>query len=126
MLARLAADTVLVLHMGFIVFVVLGALLAIRWHWAPLVHLPCAAWGAFVEVTGRVCPLTYLENDLRLKAGQAGYAESFVEHYILPVIYPSGLTRNVQFALAFVVLASNLALYAWVLVRRRRASPRHA
>ena len=115
MLFRIAADTVLVLHLGFIVFALLGAVLAVRWRWLPLVHLPAAAWGFFIEISGRVCPLTDLENDLRLRAGQAGYRDSFIEHYLLNVIYPSGLTREIQFILAGVVLVVNAAIYTWLL-----------
>jgi len=119
---RFAADAVLVLHLGFIVFALLGAALAVRWRWLPLVHLPAAAWGVFIELTGRICPLTYLENHFRLRAGQAGYSESFIEHYLLAVIYPSGLTREVQFVLAGIVLVVNVAIYTWLLLRVRSAA----
>jgi hypothetical protein len=119
-LTRLAADAVLLLHLGFILFAVFGGLLALRWRWLPLVHLPAAGWGFFVELSGRACPLTHLENHLRVLAGQAGYAASFVEHYLLGLIYPEGLTRGVQFALAGAVLLVNAAIYAW-LWRRWRA-----
>lgn len=121
MLARLAADAVLVAHLGFVLFVVFGGVLAARWRWAPLVHLPAAAWGAFVEVTGRICPLTHLENHLRLMAGQSGYRDSFIEHYLLPVIYPAGLTRDVQGIFALLVIVANVLVYGWLRVRRRRA-----
>lgn len=120
MFHRLAADAVLLLHLAFIVFVVGGGLLALRWRWAPLLHLPAAAWGAFIELSGGICPLTPLENALRLQAGQAGYAGGFIEHYLLGLIYPAGLTRGIQFALAALVLAVNLAIYAWVWQRRRQ------
>jgi len=119
MITRLAADGVLLFHLAFILFALLGAALAVRWRWIPLVHLPAAAWGFFVELTGRVCPLTDLENDLRISAGQSGYTESFVEHYLLQVIYPSGLTREIQFALAGVVVFVNIAIYGWLFLRRR-------
>ena len=122
MLFRIAADAVLVLHLAFIVFALVGAVLAVRWRWLPLVHLPAAAWGFFIEISGRVCPLTWVENDLRLHAGQAGYRESFIEHYLLNVIYPSGLTREDQFALAGVVLAVNAAIYTWLLLRGASAA----
>jgi hypothetical protein len=121
---RIAADAVLVLHLGFIVFALLGAALAVRWRWLPFIHLPAAAWGVFIELTGRVCPLTYLENHFRVRAGQADYSESFIEHYLLAVIYPSGLTREIQFALAGVVLTVNAAIYTWLLLHGRSA-PRH-
>ncbi len=120
MLFRLAADGVLLLHLAFIGFAVFGGALAVWWRWMPLVHLPSAAWALFVELTGRVCPLTYLENDFRIRAGQSGYTESFIEHYLLDVIYPAGLTREVQLVLAFAVAVINIAIYLW-LVRRRPA-----
>ena len=119
MFYRLAAETVLLLHLAFIVFVILGAAGAARWPRLPLIHLPAAAWGVFVELTGRLCPLTTAENYLRLKAGAAGYSESFIEHYLLPIIYPAGLTREIQFALAAVVVVVNAAIYAWLFYRRR-------
>lgn len=119
MLFRLAADAVLLLHLAFILFALLGALLALRWRWVPVIHLPAAAWGFFVELTGRVCPLTDWENHFRLLAGQAGYAESFIEHYLLALIYPEGLTREIQFVLAGVVIVVNVVLYGWLLRRRR-------
>lgn len=119
MLFRLAADAVLLLHLAFILFALLGAALAVRWRWIPVVHLPSAAWGFFVEITGRNCPLTYMENYLRIKAGLSGYTESFVEHYLLSIIYPAGLTREIQFALAGAVIVVNAAIYGWLFVRKR-------
>src|SRR3990172_9323059 len=116
---RLAADCVLLVHLAFILFALLGATMAVWWRWTPLVHLPAAAWGLFVEITGRIYPLTYLENYLRIKAGQSGYAESFIEHYLLAIIYPAGLNREIQFALAGAVIAANVAIYGWLFVRKR-------
>lgn len=118
MLFRLAADATLLLHLAFIAFVVFGGLLALRWRWIPVVQLPAAAWGGYVELAAGRCPLTELENHLRALAGQVGYAGSFVERYLLPVIYPAGLTREGQYVLAAVVLAVNLAAYALILRRR--------
>ncbi|MGR8930779.1 MAG: DUF2784 domain-containing protein [Gammaproteobacteria bacterium] len=118
MLFRIAADAVLILHLAFILFVVLGAALAFRWRWTPLVHVPAAAWGIFIEISGGVCPLTYLENDLRHRAGQAGYSGGFIEHYLLSIIYPAGLTPGIQYMLAAIVLLVNLLLYGW-LIRSR-------
>ena len=126
MLPNLAADAALVVHLAFIVFALFGALLALRWRWTPLVQLPAAAWGVFVEVTGQLCPLTGLENHFRALAGQGGYSESFVERYLLPIIYPSGLTRHVQLVLAAVVLAVNVAVYGFLLWRRLRHVQRSA
>ena len=111
---RLAADAVLLLHAAFIVFVLLGALGALRWRWWPLVHLPAAAWGVWVSASGAICPMTPLENSLRLAAGQAGLQGSFIEYYLLALIYPEGLTRPVQWVLAVLVLGVNVAVYAWV------------
>jgi hypothetical protein len=119
MLYRLAAEGVLLLHLAFIVFAVVGAAFVARWRWLILVHLPAAAWGVFIELTGRLCPLTYAENYLRIRAGQSGYSESFIEHYLLALIYPSALTREVQFVLAGVVFVINAAIYGWLFYSRR-------
>jgi hypothetical protein len=116
---RFAADFVLLLHLAFILFAVLGAAMAVWWNWIPLVQVPVAAWAMFVELTGRNCPLTYLENYLRIKAGQSGYAESFIEHYLLAIIYPAGLTGEIQLVLAGVVIVINTAIYGWLLARKR-------
>ena len=121
MLLRLAADAVLVFHLAFIVFALLGGLLAIRWRWMVWLHLPAAGWGFFVEVTGRICPLTPLENMLREQAGSSGFSGGFVAHYLVPLIYPAGLTPDVQWLLAGVVVAVNLAVYGGLLVHRRTA-----
>ena len=117
---RWAADAVRLLHLAYIVFVMLGALLALCWRWIPFVQIPAAGWGIFAELTGRICPLTLVENDLRIRAGASGYGESFVEHYLLRVIYPDGLTSAVQAGLAVLVLGVNAAIYGWLLHRRRR------
>jgi hypothetical protein len=118
MFYRLSAEVVLLLHFAFIVFVLFGAVLAVRWRWVIATHLPAAAWGCFVELTGRICPLTYAENYLRHRAGQSGYSEGFIEHYLLSVIYPAGLTRHIQLALAVVVVLFNVVTYAWLLHQR--------
>ncbi len=120
MIYRVAADFVLVTHFAFIVLVVAGGLMVVRYAWFAWIHLPAACWGAFVELTGRICPLTKFENYLRVNAGQEGYADSFVEHYILPVIYPAGLTRNIQLLLAGLVIAVNVIIYATILLRKKR------
>lgn len=110
----LASVLVLALHLAFVLFVVFGAVLVLRRPRLAWLHLPAAAWGVFIETTGRGCPLTLLENLLRLRAGLDGYAEGFLEHYILWLLYPEGLTRTLQFVLAGIVLAVNGALYAWI------------
>ena len=121
MLLRLSADAVLVFHLAFIVFALLGGLLAIRWRWMVWLHLPAAGWAFFVEVTGRICPLTPLENMLREQAGSSGFSGGFVAHYLVPLIYPAGLTPDIQWLLAGVVVAVNLAVYGGLLVHRRTA-----
>ncbi len=118
MLYRLGAEAVLLAHFGFILFALFGATLIARWRWIMAVHLPAAAWGGFVELTGRVCPLTYAENYLRNRAGQSGYSQGFIEHYLLPIIYPAGLTQQVQYVLAGVVVLVNVVIYGWLLFRR--------
>jgi hypothetical protein len=119
MLYRYAAEAVLLLHLLFIAFVVLGSLLTVWRRRVLFIHLPAAAWGAFVELTGRVCPLTSLENTLLIKAGTAGYSESFVEHYLLRIIYPEGLTREIQYILGGLVIVVNVTFYLWLFHRLR-------
>jgi hypothetical protein len=118
MLARWAADSVLLFHAAFILFAVFGAAFALKYRWAVFVHLPCALWAALVVGFGWMCPLTPLEQTLRRAAGQTGYSGSFVEHYLLSAIYPPGLTRNVQMMLAVSVVAVNVVLY-WRVWRQR-------
>lgn len=119
MVYRLAAVAVLLVHLVFILFVLLGAVLVARRRGFALLHLPVAAWGFYVEAGGRGCPLTGLENWLRLRGGQSGYGEGFVEHYLLWMIYPAGLARRDEYLLAAVVLAVNAALYWWALRAHR-------
>ena len=117
MLYHIAADVVVAFHLAFVVFVPFGALLALKWHWIPWVHLPAAAWGLFIELTGRGCPLTDLENALRANAGESGYAGGFIEHYLVTIIYPAGLTGGDQFVLLLAVIATNSLTYGWLHVR---------
>ena len=119
MIYRTLADATLVLHLAFIAFIVLGGLAVARWPRIVWFHLPAAAWGVLIELGGWICPLTPLENWLRLLAGEQGYSESFVERYLLPIVYPDALTRNVQFVLAALVVAVNLTIYSFVWRRRR-------
>jgi hypothetical protein len=114
---RLLADAVVGVHVLFLLFVVLGGVLVLRRPRLAWAHLPCAAWGALIEFAGWICPLTPLENWLRRRGGAAGYPGGFIEHYVLPVLYPSGLTRGVQLALGAAVLLINAAVY-WTLWRR--------
>jgi Protein of Unknown function (DUF2784) len=116
------ADLLVVLHLLFLAFVGLGGLLVLRWRWLAWVHLPAALWGAGIELTGGICPLTPLEQELRRRAGEASYQGDFVTHYLLPVLYPAGLTRGTQLGLAALVMGVNLVIYAVVLSRRRRST----
>ena len=118
---RTLADVVVTLHFGFVLFVVLGGVVVLRWRRAAYAHLPCAAWGALIEFGGWVCPLTPLEKHLRTLGHQAGYAETFVEHYITRVMYPAGLTRGMQLAIGAFVIAVNVAVY-WRVFRKTRRS----
>jgi hypothetical protein len=121
MIDRLLADATVALHFAFIVFVVAGGLLVMRYPRVAWVHLPAVAWVVWLELTGAICPLTPLENALRARAGDAGYAGGFIDHYLMPVIYPAGLTPNVQVWLGLGVLALNIAIYVTAWRRRRRA-----
>lgn len=117
MLYRFLADALVVVHGAFVLFVVFGGFLVlwkIRVAW---VHIPAALWGAYVEFAGKICPLTPLENHFRRLAGERGYTEDFIDHYLIPLMYPEGLTRDIQFILGLVVLAINLIAYGLV-VRR--------
>ena len=116
---RLLADAVLLVHLAFVVFVVLGGVLVWRWPAAAWVHLPAAVWGVLIEFAGWICPLTPLENGLRARAGEPGYAGDFVGHYLTAAIYPEGLTRTMQRVLGTAVLLLNLCLYAAALIHFR-------
>jgi len=122
MLARLAADLVVLLHLAFVGYVVAGGLLVLRWPRTAWAHLPAAVWAAVLEWMGWICPLTPLENTLRARGGEAGYTGGFVEHYLLPVLYPADLTRQIQVGLGLLVVAINLVVYGLVIRRRRRGS----
>jgi hypothetical protein len=121
MMYRILADLVVGVHALFVAFVVIGGLLALRWPWVAALHLPAAVWGALIEFQGWICPLTPLEQSLRAAAGEAGYRGGFIEHYLLPVLYPSGLTRDVQVVLGSLVLLVNVAIYGFLLRRGRPA-----
>lgn len=111
---RLGADLVLPFHLAFVLFVLAGGLLVLKWPRLAWLHLPAVAWGAVVEFTGWICPLTPLENALRAMARAAAYDSDFIAHYILPLLYPAQLTRDIQLILGFVVLGVNVALYGWL------------
>ena len=115
----LLADLVVGLHFLFVVFVVIGGLLVLRWRWMMWLHLPAAVWGALIEFRGWICPLTPLEKSLRARAGDAGYEGGFIDHYLLPVLYPGALTREIQVMLGVLVIVANFAIY-WLAMRRKR------
>ena len=120
MFYRLAADAVVFSHLLFILFVLCGGLLVLRWNWLAWLHLPAVTWGMAVEFFHLYCPLTPLENRLRRAAGESGYNGGFIEHYLLPLIYPSGLTPSIQWVLGGLVLVLNLAVYLGLVLRQNR------
>lgn len=119
MFYRLLADLVMLLHFAYIVFVVGGALLVLYRRWWVWLHLPAIAWGVWLEFFSKACPLTPLENSLRVRAGQAGYAGGFIDHYLARAIYPEGLTPRSQIVIGAFVVILNAALYWWVWRRIR-------
>ena len=122
MLQSVLADITLVVHLAFILFVVLGGLLVLRWSWLAFAHLPAVCWGAAIEFGNRVCPLTPMEQNLRLAAHEGGYAGGFIEHYLIPLIYPDELTRDVQLGLGLFVLLVNALIYGYWLIRRKKVT----
>jgi len=118
MIYQVLADAVIVLHSTFVLFVVLGALLVLKWRRVAWLHAPAATWGVLIEFAGWTCPLTPLENALRMRAGQQVYSGGFIEHYILPVLYPEGLTHSSQVALGAAALFINVVVY-WCVFRQR-------
>lgn len=120
MIYRILADTVVTLHFGFILFVVFGGLLAILRRWILLLHLPAVIWGALIEFQGWLCPLTTLEWELRRAGGEAAYGRGFIEHYLVPIVYPDRLTPELQAVLGAAVLLINGAVYGWLFRHRNR------
>jgi len=118
------ADLVALIHFAFIVFAILGGLLALRWHWVPWAHIPAVVWGTMIELFGCFCPLTPLENSLRRAGGSAEYLGGFIERYLMPLIYPEALTRELQLVLGGVLVAFNLVVYlvVWRRFQARKAS----
>jgi len=116
------ADLIVAFHFLFVVFVVMGGFLVLRWPWVAYLHVPAAVWGVLIELAGWICPLTPLEKRLRVEAGGAGYQGGFIENYILPVLYPSALTRGIQIFLGSLVLILNVAVYWHLWSRSRRAA----
>lgn len=114
---RVLADTVLVIHLAFVAFVLFGGMIVLRWPRFAWLHLPAAFWGVFIEFSGRICPLTPLENWLRVRGGERGYSGGFVDHYLTSLIYPDGLTRAMQVGIGLFVFAFNVFVY-WRVLRR--------
>lgn len=113
----MAADLLVLLHLAFIIFVVAGGFAVFKWPWMALIHIPAATWGALIEYNNWICPLTPWENRLRQLAGDEGYSEGFIEHYILQVVYPPGLTRDIQTTLGTIVVVINLLVYGLLIYR---------
>ncbi len=111
MLNLVVADLIVLLHFSYILFVVFGGLLVLKWRRVAWGHIPCVIWGVAIEFTGWICPLTPIENILRYSGGSGGYSNSFIEHYLLPVIYPTGLTRELQLLMGVAVIAINVVIY---------------
>jgi hypothetical protein len=122
MIHRILADLVLLLHLGFIFFVVAGGLLVAWRRWVAWVHLPVALWGALITLIGWTCPLTPLENHLRHLGGQAGYDGSFIEHYLISIIYPQGIGPTGWILMGVGVVVVNLVIYGWIFRGKRRAT----
>ncbi len=120
MVYRALADLVVVVHFFFVLFAVLGAFILLKWPRLVWVHVPAVMWAALIEFAGWICPLTPLEKWLRVQAGAVAYDGGFIDHYVLPLLYPAGLTRGVQIALGVFVLFVNLGIYGWLLRRRAR------
>ena len=124
MIAGLSADAVVLLHLGFILFVALGGFLVLRWRRVAWAHLPAAIWGTLIELTGWICPLTPLENRLRAAAGDPAYTGGFIDRYIMPIVYPPGLSRSMQVVIGCAVIGFNLLIYGLVFIRRLQRTKR--
>lgn len=120
MLPEFAADLVVLLHFAFILFVVLGGFFALKWRWLAWLHVPAVLWGVWIEFSGGICPLTPLENLLRQAGGEQGYSGDFIARYLLPLIYPADLTREVQFVLGLGLVILNVLVYAIWFARRKK------
>ena len=121
----LLANLVLIVHLAFVVFVLCGGLLVLRWRWIAWLHVPAIAWGAFVEFSGWICPLTPLENWLHAQGGDISYRSDFIAQYLLPLLYPGDLTRDLQLLLGTVVIVLNAAVYWWLWQMQARGASRN-
>jgi hypothetical protein len=125
MIYHLAADLLLITHLAFVAFVLFGALLVLRWPRLLWFHVAAVLWGVLVELTGAICPLTPLEVRLRQLGGEMGYQGDFIGHYITTMLYPAGLTRQVQIGLGFAALVPNAVAYGYLMVRKKRIRRRN-
>jgi hypothetical protein len=119
------ADVIVLVHLAFILFVAVGGLLVLRWPRLAWVHVPAVVWGALIELADWICPLTPLENRLRATAAEEAFAGGFIDQYIMPIVYPAGLTRGMQLTLGAAVIAVNLVVYGSLVFRRKRRSSHH-
>jgi len=117
MIYSIAADALLIIHLAFILFVLVGGLLILKWRWIVTLHLPAVCWGVLVEFNHWICPLTPWENALRRSAGETSYETGFIEHYLSPIIYPAQLTDQLQLILGGIVIVINMAIYSWLIVK---------
>jgi uncharacterized membrane protein YhhN len=124
MLYGVLADLVLLIHLSFVLFVVGGGLLVLKWPRVGWLHMPAAAWGAVIELTGWICPLTPLENRFLMQSGKSAYEGDFIGHYVLSILYPTALTRQIQITLGLIVVLINVGAYGWLLIRTRRIQSR--
>jgi len=120
MIAKLIADALVVLHFLFIIFVIFGGFSTLKWPRIALIHIPCAIWGALIEFYGWVCPLTHFEHYFRETASGVGYSGGFIQHYLIPIIYPYGLTKDIQLGLGIMVVSLNLFIYLIVIYKKVR------
>jgi hypothetical protein len=119
-LFQVLADGVVILHLCFIFFVIFGGIIAVLWPKVLWIQIPCVMWGITIELAGLICPLTPLENYLRQQAGQMLYSGDFIMHYIEPVIYPEGFTREFQILMGFLAFVVNALVYIWLFSHRKR------
>ncbi len=122
MIYRILADLVVLIHFSFIIFVVTGGFFVIKWQKVLFFHIPAVVWGVLIEFTGWICPLTPLENELRLAGGEAGFTGGFIDKYIVALIYPEELTRSVQILLGFVVIVINVSIYGYLIYKLKKTS----
>ena len=122
MFYRVIADALVVIHFAFIIFVIFGGFLSLRWRRLIYLHIPAALWGILIEFSGWICPLTPLENYFRVHGGEAGYQGGYIEHYLLPVIYPADLTRDLQLLLGIIIIGINVTAYGLYIFLRKKTA----